>query len=182
VTAVSPSDYFEAGLGLLAKGGADAVTIANLCARLRVTKGSFYHHFTDRTDFVRKLLGYWEREHNDALRAQLMAVKDVRTRVALMQKGALLQQDVDAAIRHLARSDPYVAAVQRRVERKRERELARTFREMGMPAVRASRLAGIGLALAAGTQQLERRVDRRRFAGLVAEYRRWVDAQFPPGR
>jgi AcrR family transcriptional regulator len=182
VPAVSPSDYLEAGLGLLAKGGADAVTIANLCARLRVTKGSFYHHFTGRADFVRKLLRYWEREHNDALRAQLMAVKDVRTRVALMQKGALLQQDVDAAIRHLGRSDPYVAAVQRRVERKRERDLARTFREMGMPAVRASRLAGIGLALAAGTQQLERRVDRRRFAGLVAEYRRWVDAQSDPSR
>ena len=96
-----------------------------------------------------------------------------------MQKSALLQQEIDGAIRHLARSDPHAAAVQRRVERRREKGLAQTFREMGMPAERASRLAGIGLAIASGTQQLERRVDRRRFAGLVAEYRRWVDASAP---
>lgn len=174
---VTRDDWIEEGFRILSADGDSALTVDALCQRLRRTKGSFYHHFADRADFVRKLLGYWEREYNDALREQLLAVPDVRARVALMQKGALLQQDVDAAIRHLARSDPYVAAVQRRVERKRERPLARTFREMGMPTERASRLAGIGLAIAAGTQQLERRVDRRRFAGLIAEYRRWVDAQ-----
>jgi AcrR family transcriptional regulator len=177
----SQDDYFEAGLGLLAKGGADAVTIASLCARLRVTKGSFYHHFTGRADFIRKLLRYWEREYGGRLRTRILGVP-VRERVALMQKGALLQQDVDGAIRHLARSDPHAAAVQRRVERRREKALAQTFREMGMPAERASRLAGIGLAIAAGTQQLERRVDKRRFAGLIAEYRRWVDASAPRPR
>lgn len=175
----SQDDYLEAGLGLLAKGGADAITIANLCARLRVTKGSFYHHFTGRADFLRKLLRYWEREYGGRMRERILGVPDVRKRVALMQKGALLQQAVDGAIRHLARSDPHAAAVQRRVERRREKALAQTFREMGMPAGRASRLAGIGLAIAAGTQQLERRVNRRRFAGLVAEYRRWVDASAP---
>jgi AcrR family transcriptional regulator len=173
------NDYFEAGLALLAKGGADAVTIANLCARLRVTKGSFYHHFRGRTDFVRRLLRYWEREYGEQTRAQLFAEADARKRVALMEKAALRRQEVDGAIRHLARSDPYAAAVHRRVERQRERGLVQIFRGLGMPAERASRLAGIGVALAAGTQQLERPIDRRRFAGLLAEYRRWVEASLP---
>jgi AcrR family transcriptional regulator len=172
-------DFFEAGLALLAKGGAEAVTIANLCGRLRVTKGSFYHHFTGRGDFIRKLLRYWEREYNEGVRRKLAGIADPRDRVAYMQQSALHQHEIDGAIRLLARSDPHAAAVQRRVETRRERALAATFREMGMPAERASRLAGIGLALAAGTQQLERRVARRRFVALVAEYRRWVDASAP---
>jgi AcrR family transcriptional regulator len=178
VPARSKHDYFEAGLALLAKG-ADAVTIANLCARLRVTKGSFYHHFTGRADFIRKLLRYWERDYNGRMRALILGESNLRKRVALMQRAALQQQEVDGAIRHLARSDPRVAAVQRRVEQQREAALVQTFREMGMPAERASRLAGIGLAIAAVTQQLGRGVDKRRFAGLVAEYRRWVDASAP---
>jgi hypothetical protein len=96
-----------------------------------------------------------------------------------MQERALVHHEVDGAIRALARSDPRAAALQRRVERQREGALARTFREMGMPAERASRLAGIAIALAAGSQQPERRVGKRRFAALVAEYRRWVDASVP---
>ncbi|HVP30594.1 MAG TPA: helix-turn-helix domain-containing protein [Myxococcota bacterium] len=169
-------DYLRVGLALLAKGGADSVTIANLCTRLHVTKGSFYHHFAGRGDFIRRLLRYWEREHGARLGARLLLVSDLRQRVALLQKAALLEQATDGAIRQLARSDKHAAAVQRRVERWREAMLARTFREMGMPALRASRLAGIGLAIAAGTQQPERPIGKRRFAGLVAEYRRWVDA------
>jgi AcrR family transcriptional regulator len=176
----SADDYCAAGLGLLAKGGPEAVTIANLCARLRVTKGSFYHHFGGRADFIRKLLRYWERDYNARLRADVLRLP-ARQRVPLLQKGALLQQDVDRAIRQLSRSDRHAAAVQRRVDRARELGLARTFREMGMPAERASRLAGIGMALAVGSQQLEKRVDKRRFAALVAEYRRWVEASAPRG-
>ena len=51
-----------------------------------------------------------------------------------------------------------------------------------MSAERAARLAGIGLAIAVGTQQLELRIDKRRYAGLVAEYRRWVDGSTPRRR
>ena len=174
----SADDYCEAGLALLAQGGPDAVTIANLCARLRVTKGSFYHHFRGRADFVRQLLRFWEREHTTRLRAALLRLP-ARARVPLLQQGALLQQDVDRAIRQLARADHHAAAVQRRVDQRRELDLARTFREMGMTAQRASRLAGIGVALAVGSQQLEPRVGKRRFAALVAEYRRRVEASAP---
>ena len=174
----SREDYCAAGLGLLGERGPEAVTIANLCARLRVTKGSFYHHFRGRSDFIRKLLRYWELDYNARLRELLLRVPP-RGRVAWMQKNALLQQDVDRAIRQLARSERQAAAAQRRVDERRERGLARTFRELGMPAQRASRLAGIGLAIAVGSQQLEPRVDKRRFAALVAEYRRWVDASTP---
>ena len=178
----SGNDYFEAGLGLLAKGGAEAVTIANLCGRLRVTKGSFYHHFGGRADFIRKLLRYWEVEYGGRMRDAILREPDARRRVALMERAALRQQAIDGAIRHLARSDPHAAAVERRVDRRRREALVRTFRDLGMPPERASRLADIGLAITAGTQQRERGVDARRFAGLIAEYRRWVESSVPRRR
>lgn len=143
-----------------------------------MTKGSFYHHFRGRTDFVRQLLRYWERDYNARLRSWILGVSP-RARVALIQKNALRQQQVDRAIRQLSRSDAYAAAIQRRVDARRERGLASTFRELGMPAERASRLAGIALVIAVGSQQLEPRMTPRRFAALVAEYRRWVDASTP---
>ena len=52
------ADYFDAGFELLASGGVGAVTIAALCYRLGVTKGSFYHHFSSQTAFQNELLAF----------------------------------------------------------------------------------------------------------------------------
>ena len=59
---LSRSAYFDVALELLAEGGHDGLTIAALCARLGVTKGSFYHHFRDLCAFTDALLAYWEAE------------------------------------------------------------------------------------------------------------------------
>ena len=67
------NDYFEAGLDLLAEGGVQAQTIANLCERLGITKGSFYHHFSSLGDFRAQLLGYWEAAQQAALEALVPA-------------------------------------------------------------------------------------------------------------
>ena len=72
----SRNDYFEAGLGLLAEGGAKAVTIDNLCARLGTTKGSFYHHFESGPAFMGALLAYWEGEYSQHLAEAALAVDD----------------------------------------------------------------------------------------------------------
>src|SRR3712207_3571191 len=74
----SPQSYFEVAFGLLAEGGIKAVTIANLCERLRVTKGSFYHHFRSGPDFQQQLLDHWQNEHLARRSAQVDAVADPR--------------------------------------------------------------------------------------------------------
>jgi DNA-binding transcriptional regulator YbjK len=42
----------EVAFRLLAEGGVEAVTVANLCEALGVTKGSFYYYFYNLPDFL----------------------------------------------------------------------------------------------------------------------------------
>ena len=66
--------FLEAGLDLLAEGGVSAVTIAALCDRLGVTKGSFYHRFDDVAAFHAALLSSWEAgTHAPELRRRAVA-------------------------------------------------------------------------------------------------------------
>ena len=69
-------DYFDAGMEFLAIGGVQSVTIANLCARLRVTKGSFYHHFQSGDQFKIELLAHWASACTQQVEAAASQVAD----------------------------------------------------------------------------------------------------------
>lgn len=49
-------DWIEAGLKTLDLEGYTAISGERLARRLNVTRGSFYHHFRSREDFMRALL------------------------------------------------------------------------------------------------------------------------------
>ena len=53
--------WLDEGLALLTEQGPGGVTIDALCARLGLTKGSFYHHFRGRSGFQVALLEHFER-------------------------------------------------------------------------------------------------------------------------
>jgi AcrR family transcriptional regulator len=58
-TRVRRSDWIEAGLWLLAEKGLESVTIDRLCAKLGVTKGSFYWHFKGSQEYLQSMADYW---------------------------------------------------------------------------------------------------------------------------
>jgi AcrR family transcriptional regulator len=92
------NDYFEAGLQLLAEGGAKIVTIGNLCHRLGVTKGSFYHHFESGPEFMRALLLYWESAYGRQLAEAALAVEDPLARIDVLKRlAADLNHDAESA-------------------------------------------------------------------------------------
>ena len=99
-------DYFEVGLDLLAEGGLASVTIANLCERLGVTKGSFYHHFAGGPDFQQRLLTYWSEDRVHHLIEMVESTPDPLDRITLMKRMAVeLHHEAESAIRAWARSD-----------------------------------------------------------------------------
>ena len=55
--------WLQAGFNALDRHGYEAVSAQALARRLNVTRGSFYHHFTSRQEFVDHLLGRWERQY-----------------------------------------------------------------------------------------------------------------------
>jgi AcrR family transcriptional regulator len=177
VERLTERDYFEIGLDLLAEGGLASVTIANLCERLGVTKGSFYHHFAGGPDFQQRLLTYWSEDRAGRLIEMVDRTPDPLDRIPLLKRmGIELNHEAESAIRAWARSDGRAAETQRRVDAERERALTEAFVDAGIPRKKASTLAQIGLAILIGTQQQTTAVDRRRLAAMFDEYQAWLEA------
>jgi AcrR family transcriptional regulator len=173
----SPEDYFAVALELLAEGGSAALTIANLCERLGVTKGSFYHHFDGQPAFRDALLRHWEAQVEEVIAPQLAAVPDPHERIELLkQLGVAVDHRAETALRAWARTDPVVAATQRRLDAAREEQLALAFVDVGIEPDHARVLARIGVTILVGTQQLEGDVDREGLRELFDEYQRWLEA------
>ena len=176
----SRDDYFRTALDLLADGGVGALTIANLCARLGVTTGSFYAHFAGIRDFHTSFLEQWADGRVYAFKAQVDTATDPLARIDLLRRLALsVNHEAESAIRGWARTSPLVAGFQRRVDAVREEVLVLAFIDAGIAKRQARVLARIGLTILVGTQQLEEAVDRKRLDALLSEYQVWLDHYLP---
>ena len=172
----SKDDYYRAALDLLADGGVDALTIANLCARLGVTTGSFYAHFGGIREFHSAFLEQWEAGRVYQLKEQVEFTTDPLERIGLLRRlGVAVNHEAESAIRGWARTNPVVAEFQRRVDRIREEALLQAFLDIGIDRKEARILARIGLTILVGTQQIEDKVDRKRLDALFSEYQRWLE-------
>ncbi len=66
---LSREAWLQGALDFLRQTGGSDLHISKLAAALGVTKGSFYHHFSDRDDFVNAVLQYWDQIHNRSVTA-----------------------------------------------------------------------------------------------------------------
>ncbi|MEY2434140.1 MAG: hypothetical protein QOC92_3865 [Acidimicrobiaceae bacterium] len=172
----SKDDYYRTALELLAEGGVDALTMANLCARLGVTTGSFYAHFGGIREFHSAFLEQWAEGRVYQLKEQVNAAPDPLDRIDLLRRIAVaVNHEAESAIRGWARTNPVVAEFQRRVDQIREEVLVQAFLDIGIDKKEARVLARIGLTILVGTQQIEEKVDRKRLDALLSEYQRWLE-------
>jgi len=180
MASMTPHDYFGAGHALLADGGIQAATIANVCARLGTTKGSFYHHFRNVEDFHDRLLDDWDTEHVARRKAVVDAEPDPRRRLdALRRFGVDREHDTEAAIRAWARASPRAAEVQRRIDNNRRAYVADTCRALGIDRKRADAFAELAVLVIAGSQNLCGPVDRKLVDRAHAELHAQVLAAIP---
>jgi AcrR family transcriptional regulator len=172
---LAKADYYRAGMQLLAEGGLAAVTLANVCARLDVTKGSFYHHFDSAPAFHRELLAHYEEVYAHRRIEAVDAIADAGARMdALLQRGVERHHEAESAIRAWSRTDPVAAAVVKRVDTARRNYIAGFLVGQGLPEDEARVHADIALAIVAGAQAMSRITDRRRLHAMLDEHRRWL--------
>lgn len=110
--------WLTAGVEALAEEGANGVRIDRLAARLRLSKGSFHHHFGGADDFKRVLLDHVEGLLTYALQAVVAApVPTVGGRETLARltslltdaDGGLYRPELEVALRAWALTDPDAA-------------------------------------------------------------------------
>ncbi len=111
------NDWIAAGFDALDGEGYSGISAESLARRLNVTRGSFYHHFRNREDFVRALLTAWEDDYTArmlAYAAEGRSAGDTLTRY--LRIAAEKRPGREVAIRAWALQDALVAAFQQRVD------------------------------------------------------------------
>ncbi|CAJ0822530.1 TetR/AcrR family transcriptional regulator [Ralstonia flaminis] len=112
--------WIAAALDALDHEGYSGVSAERLARRLKVTRGSFYHHFRSREAFVRSVLAQWEQDYTERMLAHAaegLTLEDVLTRYLAVAADKHPQREI--AIRAWARRDRVVAEYQERVDRTR---------------------------------------------------------------
>ena len=153
---LTAADWAEAALQLIAERGLAALTVSGLADRLGVTKGSFYWHFSSRSELLAAALDRWERRTtHEAIRA-LDAIADHRRRLEFIIDAAFQQPRTRSLYAALAEAaeDPIVRAALSRVASARIAYLELCYRHIGLPAAEAKSRAVFAYASYRGLLQL----------------------------
>ncbi len=110
---LTPEDWVSAATQVLVDHGIDHVRVDVLAGELNVTRGSFYWHFRDREDLLRRVLRAWREESTVQLTKRLeVARSDPRELLAdvitlpFRGRAAVRAARIELAIRAWARRDP----------------------------------------------------------------------------
>ncbi|EYB67171.1 hypothetical protein DEIPH_ctg050orf0020 [Deinococcus phoenicis] len=156
------------GFRLLRDEGEQALTLERLCAEMKLTRGSFYHHFGMMADYRQALLHGWQDDLTGAVIQQLPdGGSGVDSPKELGERVARLDHRLDLAFRVWSLRDPEVKAVMDEVDARRLAALTELHRQAGHP--RAAELAQLEYASFIGSQALGWGQDRAALRGLHAQ-------------
>ncbi|BBH15051.1 TetR/AcrR family transcriptional regulator [Chromobacterium haemolyticum] len=161
-------DWVEAGFDTLDKVGYEGISAESLARRLNVTRGSFYHHFRNREDFVRTLLTTWEDEHADRMLCYAANSRGVgETLKRYLSIAAKKRAGCEVAIRAWSLHDPLVAEFQQRVDAKRLAFAIETSRRLALFPGEAEMMGLAAHLCLIGGQQAGLRRDAEQFNHFV---------------
>jgi AcrR family transcriptional regulator len=127
-------NWLETGLNLLGTEGEKGLTIERLCQVANRTKGSFYHHFKNRDEFINALLEYWQSEYTNRIILTVEQLDSLNERrQQLDHLAASLDSQIERAIRNWSGSDERVQQALKGVDEKRINYLAQLIGELGQP-------------------------------------------------
>ncbi|MGA5410234.1 TetR/AcrR family transcriptional regulator [Streptomyces lavendulocolor] len=171
---LTAEDWADAALAAMAEGGGlAAVAVEPLAARLGTTKGSFYWHFTGRDALVEAALARWEETSTERIIEATEARPDPEERLRSLFL-AVMTEAVNDPLEVSLLADagqPHVAAVLRRVTKRRIGYLARLFEDLGFSAPAAAHRGLLAYTSYLGHTQLAHAVP-----GVLPPDRGYVDS------
>jgi len=141
-------DWIDTALDLLTEAGIGAVSIDRVANILGITRGSFYHHFSDRNDLLRELLDYWAQRWTYDVRDQIgnLGLDPSTTLLALMRAiRSNKAADFDAPFRAWALHDPMAREVVSQVDETRLDFIRSQFEAIGFEKLEAENRARLFL-------------------------------------
>ncbi|NDV21863.1 TetR/AcrR family transcriptional regulator [Desulfovibrio sp. JC022] len=148
-------DLLDAGLKLLETESVQQLTIDSLCRKLKVTKGSFYHHFKNRADFLERMLEYWVEGWTLAsIEAADKGADAIERFNLIVENSHKLPSGTETSIRAWALCDPFAQKYIERVDSMRIEYLRSIFEEVSGDPERAVLLSKISYSMFLGVRMM----------------------------
>ncbi|PHM19654.1 MAG: TetR family transcriptional regulator [Curvibacter sp. PD_MW3] len=135
---LTPERWIDAATEVLAYQGIDRVRVDLLAQQLGVTRGSFYWHFRDREDLLRRVLRAWHELATEQLTVRLEhahsdAIEQLRDVVSLPFRGRSAERAarIELAIRAWARRDDMARHAVDEADASRIGYIAQIFSSLG---------------------------------------------------
>ncbi|TXI58063.1 MAG: TetR/AcrR family transcriptional regulator [Mycolicibacterium mageritense] len=151
---VSRESYFDTGLDVLSDLGYGGLKLAEVCNRLGVTTGSFYHYFPNWSSYTRELVAHWRQARTLRVVEAVRDDPDPHRRIdTIIAEALALPHGAEAAIRVWSSLDPQVAEVQAVVDQLRFDILYEAARDIIGDERNARYFAAWGVYLVVGFEQ-----------------------------
>jgi len=169
--------YFETGLAVLSDLGYGGLKLAEVCNRLGVTTGSFYHYFDNWPTYTKQLVEHWRQANTVGLVEWMRTEPDPRRRIgSIIDIGLNLPHRAEAAIRAWSSADSEVHAVQVDVDNERHRILRESALEILHDERQAQLFADWAVYLLVGYEQATLPPDRAALEWIVGQLLDALDA------
>ncbi|GHO54589.1 TetR/AcrR family transcriptional regulator [Ktedonobacter robiniae] len=137
-------DWIGAGLRTLASSGIEGVKVEALAKELHISKGSFYHYWSDRAEFLEALLVDWEVHGTRRIIDELEKITSPHERFRRLFESTFSgDKRLEAAVHHWANVDASVAQRVARTEDMRKAYTTKILCDMGKPFTQAREIARI---------------------------------------
>lgn len=141
---LTPETWIEAATEVLVNQGIDHVRVDLLAQHLGVTRGSFYWHFKDREDLLRRVLQAWRETATENLTSRLESahadpMEQLRDVISLPFRGraAARAARIELAIRAWARRDQMARFAVDEADASRIGYIAQVFSSLGFAVMEA---------------------------------------------
>lgn len=140
-TETTPDAWVDAALMEIADRGVPTLSVQAVARRLGVTKGGFYHHFTDRRQLLQAALARWEQRFVADLAERFDTRADARQRLRELLVHAGLELEPTVVVQLMAAADdPDVATTLSSAAESRLALLTHIFTDVGFtPSVARTR-------------------------------------------
>lgn len=167
------SNFFDAAFEVLSEDGYGGLKQSELCQRLGLTTGAFYHSFESWRDFTDQLLANWHEERTTQLADLARDEPDPIQRLEVLIGIAInLPHGAEAAIRVWSNIDDRVRKVQGSVDEDRFTVIAEAMTFLLSDEKEAATFARTAMYLLVGFEQSE---DGSDTSGLEWALREFLD-------
>ena len=131
---LSRDQWLAHALNHLAREGEAKLTIDRVVKALGVTKGSFYWHFKDRDDFLRKVVDYWDEHFTECVAIHVQSLDDSPAKRLWAIAETVWREDLaryDLAVRAWAAQDEAIAQLVLRIDKRRLGVVRELFAALG---------------------------------------------------